>query len=166
MASGDTLCVFSAQANEPPAANYATLDTRNSHPVLDFDDTTDETAVFGAVLPRHYAGGGLTVYLHYAMSSATTGKVRWEVSVERIGDEQQNIDADGFATAQAVNVAAVPGTSGHVDIVTIAFTAGAQMDSLAVGEGFRLKVQRKPSDTTNDTASGDAELRLVEVKES
>ncbi len=164
--SGNTLLVISPLQNQPPASNYATLDIRNSHPVLDFDDTTDETAVFRLVLPRTYAGGGLTVLVHYAMTSATSGKVRWEVSIERIGNAQQDLDADGFASAQGVNVAAVPGTSGHVDIASIAFTNGAQMDSIAVGEAFRLKIQRKPSDTTNDTATGDAELVAVEVRET
>lgn len=166
MASGNTLVVFTTSANEPPSANYATLDTRNSHLVLDFDDTTDESAVFRGIMPRHYGGGGVTVYIHYAMTSATTGKVRWEVAFERIGDGSQDIDSDGFASTQAVNVAAVDGTSGNMDIASIAFTDGAQMDSVAVGESFRLKVTRKPSDTTNDTATGDAELTAIEIKET
>src|SRR5262245_45890635 len=138
MASGATLLIFTPQMSEAPASNYATLDTRNTHLLLDYDDTTDEAVFFKSVLPRNYAGGGITVYVHYAMTSATTGKVRWDVSFERIGDGQQDIDSDGFASAQSVNVAAVPGTSGHVDIVTISFTDGAQIDSVAVGEGFRI----------------------------
>lgn len=166
MASGETLAVFTPYANEPPASNYATLDLRNGHPCLDFDDATNESAIFSGVLPRNYAGGGITVYLHYAMTSATTGKVRWEVLWERIGDGQQDIDSDGFTTEQGVNVDPVPATSGHVDIVTVAFTNGAQMDSAAVGESFRLKVVRDSADTSNDTASGDAELVAVELKET
>lgn len=166
MASGNSLLILTPLNNEPPASNFASVDTRNAHTVLDFDDTTDESAVFKAILPRNYAGGGLTVYIHYSLTSDITNKVRWEASFERVGDGQQDIDADGFASAQGVNVAAVPGTSGHVDIASIAFTDGAQIDSIAVGEGFRLKVQRKPSDTTNDTAVGDAELWAIEIKET
>lgn len=166
MASGNTLLIFTPQANEPPAANAASPDLRNQHPVLDFDDTTDESAVFSAVLPRNYAGGGLTVYIHYAMTSATTGKVRWDAAFERIGDGQLDIDSDSFATAKSVNLAAVDGTSGNVDIASIAFTDGAEIDSVAVGELLRLQITRKPSDGTNDTAVGDAELLAVEVKET
>lgn len=166
MASGNTLLLFTPQQSEPPASNMATLDTRNAHLVADFDDTTDETLYFKGVMPQHYGGGGVTAYIHYAMTSATTGKIRWDVAFERIGDGQQDIDSDGFASAQSVNVAAVPGTSGHVDIVTIAFTNGAQMDSVAAGEGFRIEIERKPSDTTNDTASGDAELFAIELRET
>ena len=43
MASGDTLLVFTPLHNEPPASNFATLDLRNLHPVLDFDPTTNES---------------------------------------------------------------------------------------------------------------------------
>lgn len=162
MASGDTLASFVPQCNEPPASNYATLDTRNQHPVLDFDDTTNESAVFSAVMPRHYAGGGVTVYVHWA-ATATSGDVDWDTAFERIGDQQQDIDVDGFAAAQSQNNNTVPATSGLVDIISIAFTDGAQMDSVAVGEGFRLKVTR---DAASDTAVGDTQLRFVEIKET
>ncbi len=163
MASGDTLLVFTPLNNEPPAANYATLDTRNSHPVLDFNDAAAENAVFSAIMPRHYAGGGITVYLHYAMSSAVADTIDWDAAFERIGDQQLDIDGDSFAAVQSVDNTTVPGTTGLVDIVSIAFTNGAQMDSIAVGELFRLKITR---DATNDDASGDAELLAVELKET
>jgi hypothetical protein len=57
--------------NEPPASNYATLDTRNGHPVLDFDATTGEAAIFTFILPRSYNGGGLTVELGRSPTTAT-----------------------------------------------------------------------------------------------
>jgi len=166
MASGDTLAVFTPLHAEPPASNYATLDTRDAdtlHPVLDFDGTTNESAVFSAVMPRHYGGGGVTVYLHYSMSSAEANTVDWDVAFERIGDQQQDIDDDGFAAVNSVNDTTVPGTSGLVDIVSVAFTDGEDMDSVAAGEGFRLKVTR---DATSDDAAGDAELLFVEIKET
>lgn len=167
MASGNTLLTWTPQCNEPPATIAATLDLRNYHPVLDFDASADEEAVFSDVMPRNYAGGGITVYLHYSMSSATSGNVVWQVSFERIGDSQQDIDSDGFASALSTGQVAVPGTSGHVDICSKAFSDGAEIDSVAVGEGFRLKVRRDADSTSaTDDATGDAELRLVELKET
>lgn len=163
MASGDSLLQFSPLGAEFPASNYATLDTRNNHPCLDFDTTTGEAAYFTGVLPQSYAGGGLTVYLHWAASTATTGTIGWLIAIERIGDSQQDVDADGFASDQTVTATTVPGTSGHVDITSGAFTSGAQMDSLAVGEMFRLRVTR---DVANDNAAGDAELYAVEIRET
>lgn len=52
---------------------------------------------------------------------------------------------------------------GHVDIVNVAFTDGADMDSVAVGESFRMKVTR---DAASDDATGDAELVKVEIRET
>lgn len=163
MASGDTLFLFLPADNEPPASNFATLDLRNLHPVLDFDDTTNESAVFSGVMPQHYGGGGVTVYIHYAMTSATSGDIDWDIAFERIGDQQLDIDADSFAAVNSVDNTTVPATSGNVDVVSIAFTDGADMDSVAAGEAFRLQLTR---DAASDTASGDAEILAVEIRET
>lgn len=164
MASGDTLAIFTPLHNEPTATNFATLDNRNQHPVLDFDASTNEDAVFSSVMPQNYAGTtGVTVYIHYAMSTATSGDIDWDAAFELIGDQQQDIDSDGFAAVNSVDNTTVPGTSGFVDIVSIAFTDGADMDSVAAGDSFRLKITR---DAVSDTATGDAELVKVEIRET
>jgi hypothetical protein len=162
MASGNTLLVFGPLNNNPPATNYATFDTRNSVPVLDFDASTDEAAVFSGVLPRHYSGGGLTLTCHCAMTSATSGNVILQAAIERMNTDE---DTDSFASAQSSTATAVNGTSGIVFPVTATFTSGAQMDSLAAGEPFRLKINRD-ADNGSDTATGDLELVMVEVQET
>lgn len=166
MASGNTLAVFTPYQNEPPATIYATLDTRNGHPVLDFDGAADEEAVFTGILPRHYGGGGLTVYLHVMFSSAISGNAYWQVAIERMDDAVLDLDADSFAAFQGA--AGNPnGVSGAMTLVTITFTAGAQMDGLLAGEMFRLKVRRDADGTAGtDDVTTDAELVGCEVKES
>src|SRR5689334_6765067 len=119
MASGNTLLIVGPLQNEPPSSNYATIDTRNAHPVLNFDDTTQETSIFTCVLPRNYAGGGITVYAHWAAATATTGTIGWDVAFERIGAAQQDIDSDGFASAQTITATTVDGTSGNVSITNV-----------------------------------------------
>lgn len=161
MAAGDTLIILGPYHNEPPATAYATLDTRNLHAVLDYDNTTDEAAVFSAVLPRSYAGGGLTVYLHWMATTAITGNVVWTAEIERCNTD---LDADSFAAAQSVTDTC-NGTSGIIEVASIAFTDGAQMDSLAAGEVFRIKVSRD-ADNGADTLVGDAELVAVEIRET
>lgn len=163
MASGNTLLTFSPLANEPTATNYATLNTRNAHPVLEFDTTTAESAVFSGILPRTYAGGGITVYVHWMAATATTGTGGWTVAFERMSDATTDLDADSFAGAQTVTAATVPGTSGVVIVTNVAVTNGANMDSIAVGEAFRLKIVR---DVANDSAAGDLQILAVELKES
>lgn len=162
MASGNTLLEFIPQAGEDPASNFGRPDRRNQHPVIDL--ALNEEERFSAIMPRHYASGGLTVYLHYAMSSAEANDIKLEVSFERIGDQQQDLDSDGFAAAQNTGDITVPGTSGLVDIITATFTDGAQMDSIAIGEGFRINIKRVAVAGTD--ATGDLELRFIEIKET
>lgn len=162
MASGDTLVVFNPLMNEPPSANAASFDLRNSRPVLDFDGAASEEAVFSGVMPQAYGGNGIEVYIHYAVDGAA-GDIDWDAEFERVGDQVLDTDGDSFAAAQSTDGTAVPGNTGDVDIVSIAFTDGAQMDSIAVGEGFRLKITRIGGDDTNND---DANLFWVEIREA
>ena len=162
MASGDSLILLTPLHNEPPSANAATIDLRNLHPVLDFDTTTGEAAVFTFIMPRNYGGGGLTVYVHWAASTATSGTIGWLVGFERIGTAL-DIDSDSFAADNTITAATVSGTSGTIVITNGTFTDGADMDSIAVGEAARIKITR---DVANDSATGDAELLAVEIKET
>ena len=164
MATGESLVSFSPIANEPPTSAFATLDFRNVHPILNFDASSNESAIWSAVLPRNYAGGGLTVLIIWAGASATSGNVVWNAQVERLESAGTDTDADSFASAQAATGAA-QGTSGALTYTTIAFTSGAQMDSLAAGELFRLKVTRDAANGS-DTMTGDANCFGVEVRES
>ena len=158
----DEVMLFYPQDNEPPTANFATLDTRNGHPVLDFDDTTAEAAIFTGILPTGYTGTGIKVDVAYSMTSAITGTCGWTVEIERIGDSQQDVDSDSFATAQTITAVTVPGTSGFVDVVSVNISNGANMDSVAAGEQYRCRIKR---DVASDNATGDAELHWVRIVE-
>jgi len=162
MASGDTLAVFTPQMNEPPASNYATLDLRNLHPVLDYDDTTNETGICSNKMPQNYDGGGVTVYIVFSMTSATADTVDWDVAFERIG-VVLDIDADSFAAVNSVDNTTVSGTCGIPVSANVAFTNGAEMDEVVAGDDYRIKVIR---DAASDDATGDAELISVEIRET
>lgn len=163
MASGNTLdAMFAGEQDPGPTSNPAVLGTRNQHPVLTFSDSVQQSAIFSRLLPRHYAGGGITFYVHWS-AVATTGNIAWDIAIERIGDGQQDIDSDGFATAQAVAGAAVPATSGLVKITNVAVSSG-DLDGIAVGEMFRLRIRRDPA--TSGDATGLAELLGIEMKET
>ena len=166
MASGDTLLVLTPAANVPPSSNYMTFDTRNGHAVLDADDTTDESAIFPGVLPAAYSGGGLTVTIVWMATSATSGAVIWEASIERHEDDAVDLDADSFAAANFASGTAAS-ASGEPQYTDVTFADGADMDSLAAGESFRLKISRDADGTNGtDDMSGDAELMRVIIKET
>ena len=151
-----TYTVFTPNQNQPPATDFATLDTRNSILVLDFDDGDDESAIFVGVIPEAASlGSGLKIRLHWA-AIETSGDCVWDVSLERMNTD---LDTDSFDTIASAT-AATNGTSGVLTVTEITLTT---IDSVTAGDGYRLKVTR---DATNvsDTMSGDAELVLVEVR--
>lgn len=166
MASGDLLAVYEPKNNDFPSSLPATFDIRgDDHPVLDFvDATNNEAAVFPGVMPRHYAGGGVTVTPVWMASSATTGNIVLAASWERHEDDVTDLDADNFAASNQVTAGA-PSASGEPSYDDITFTDGADMDSIAAGESYRLKIERLPEDAS-DTMVGDAELLRVEVRET
>lgn len=164
MASGQTMMIFNAQGGVPLGAATAQIDTRNNHLVWDFDAAVAESLDFEGMLSRNYGGAGLTVALVWSATTATTGNVRWQAKFERHQANVTDIDVDDFAAAQAATGAA-PATNGARAYTEIAFTDGAQIDNLAYGESFRLRVTRVATDAA-DTMVGDAELARVEIRET
>lgn len=164
MASDDTLIVWSPLHYEPRTNTAATIDLRNAHPVLDFDASTDEYARFSAVMPQAYSSGGVTVKYHVAFSSAATGTASVAGAWERLGARVQDMDSDSFATQKEIAIGA-PGTAGVLAIGTCTFAHGSQMDSILAGDGFRFETMRSTGSSV-DNASGDLEIRFVEVRET
>ncbi len=164
MAAGDLLAGFTTQCNEPPSSNAATPDVRNGHPVLDFDDSTDESAVFTGWMPWHYGGGGITVYavVSFAIDINAAHEGQLEISFERIGDGQQDLDTEGFAATRELTVG-VSSVSGQTRVGSVAFSDGAEIDNIAAGELFRVKVR---CDTSDSTFTGDLELLALILRET
>jgi hypothetical protein len=153
-----TLARFTPRENQPPATAFATLDTRNSIAVLDFDAATDESAIFSGVVPENAnLASGLEIRLAWMATSATSGNCRWGVQIERCTTD---LDADSFDTATEATGAA-NGTSGIATLTSITVTA---IDGITAGDTFRIRVFRNADDATNDTMTGDAELIAVEVR--
>lgn len=156
-----TSIVFTPLDNQPPAANYATVDTRNSILVLDFDAATDEAAIFvGIVPPGMVLTSGITVRIVWMATSATSGTCRWGIQIERMNTDA---DSDSYDTTQTGGTA-TNGTSGIPSTTSIVLTT---IDSIASGDPFRLKVYRDADQTSgSDDMVGDAELIAVEIRSS
>ena len=166
MASGDLLAFFTPQDNMPPGSNYATLDTRNGYLVLDFDDTTDESVIFKGYMPANYAGGGVDVIVMWMATTATTGTISLDAQFMSLTDDADDVDTKAFAAANNANPTTASAT-GEIDYITIAFTNGADMDSVAADETFLLKITRDADGTTStDDLSGDMELWGVAIVET
>jgi hypothetical protein len=152
-----TYAVFNAMDNQPPATAFATLDTRNSIAILDFDDSTDENAIFLSVIPEAASlGSGLKIRLIWTATTATSGDCVWDAALERMNTD---IDSDSFDTAASVTTT-TNGTSGVPNYSEITLTT---IDSVTAGDGFRLKITRD-ANNGSDTMTGDAELIAVEIR--
>jgi hypothetical protein len=151
-----TYAVFTPMTSQPPASNFATLDTRNSIAVLDFDDSTEESIFWTGVMPEAASlGSGLIVNIFFMATSATSGDARFGAQFERMNTDE---DSDSFDTATEATVA-TNGTSGIITKLAITCTT---IDSIAAGEPYRLKIYRDTSGA--DTITGDLELVAVEVR--
>lgn len=155
----------------PPATAYATPDARaggstpaENVPVWDFDDTTAEYLDFLCVLGPNYAGGGLTIVLPWSATSATSGATVWQVAIRRIADDAEDVDASQTYDYNTV-ADTCASASGEISMPTVAFTSGADMDSVAAGDVFMLRVGRLPTDGS-DNMTGDAELWSPVIKET
>ena len=143
--------------------SFATLDTRGGMHCLDFDDTVDEESIFRGTMSPNYTGGTITVHVIWSAQTATTGDVRWAVAFERVLVGTLDTDADSFATEQTVDDT-TNAASGVTEDAQITFTGGAQLDSLAAGDRFRLKLRRDGAQA-EDTLSGDAEVNAIWMEE-
>jgi hypothetical protein len=158
-AGSNTIIQFFPKDNEPPASGFATIDTRNSHPVLDFPASGSPTAIFRQYVPAGVifaeSGTAMTVYIDAAATSATSGVIGWSVSWERLAPGGQDLDSDNWGTAQTGSNT-INATSGVMTRVAVTFTQAQLPTSFAAGDMFRLRVVRNTSVGSNHT--GDAEL--------
>jgi hypothetical protein len=166
MASGNTIATLTPLNYEPPSSNYGRPDEdAQSRRLIDL--AVDEIFIGSGMLPMHYAGGGFTVEVHFAMSSSTGASkfINLNAQIERRNDGA-DMTADGYAAAQTSANHEVPAAAGELEVATITFTDGAQMDNLAVGEHFGLKLTRIDVTGGVDEAAGDLELRAIHIKET
>ena len=157
-----------------PVACAATLDVvRSDTMVLDFDATVNEVALFTCLMPRHYAGGGLTINVGVS-STTNTGDMSWALFLKSYTDDTDNLSNVG-TDPSALKVFAAPNFNTAFDAASVAgeiaeetttFTDGADMDSVAAGEYFHLLIMRDAQDSTNDDMAADAELVFIEIKET
>lgn len=171
MASNDPVLLINKVV--PPQANAATADSitgastpAETFPVFDFDAATVEYMDYHGQMSHSYDGGGLTVRIAWSASSAATGNVIWSAAIRRIVDDTEDLDTTAHTYAYNDAAAdAAPTVIGEVTYTERTFTDGADIDSLAAGERFVLRVRRFASDGS-DTMSGDAEVHGVSGRES
>jgi hypothetical protein len=121
-------------------------------PRMLFDATTDEGRMFVFRLPGTPTITPLLKIEYYMASANSSAKVKFGAQIAALGDTDTGATAKVFDTQDTVSVTC-PDAAGTVDEATITMT---HYDSMTKGDWVNLIVERLPSDTTNDTATGDA----------
>lgn len=158
MASGDIAAIVEQLLYpDPGTVAPATPDVRlggsgENIEVHDFDASTDEYLDF---LCYALTAVGITITFQFMMSTATSGNIEIEAAIRRL-DSAEDVDSSHTYSVQASGAVSVPSTSGVSKQTTVSFTTGAQMDSLAAGERFVLRINRNVGVASN--AAGDMEL--------
>ncbi len=158
-----TRAVLLPEAAHYPATNFPALLLSNRRPVLAFDASTSETAYWTFVAPQGITGT-LTAVISYAMASATTGGVAFDVALEAISSGDA-LDTDATTSFDSVNTgtdAAVPGTAGYMEQISITLT---NADSVAAADLVRVSVARAVANGA-DTATGDCYVLSVEIRDA
>ncbi len=152
--------VFDADRAKLPAANPCVISNSTNATISSLlcDASTDESATWSTVL-RPYAGDGLTADIYYTMASTNTGNIVHNLSVMCSTASGVDIDTENFGSI-AVSTQAVPTTIGAYKIATVSLLASSCQENNL----FILKYNRD-ADGTDDTASGDVEVRKIYVRE-
>ena len=158
-----TRLILTPLSAEFPASNFPQLTLSNRRPVLAFDASTSETAYWTAVIPQGWTGT-VTAVISYAMASATTGGVAFDVAVEALtsGDAIDTDAATSFDTVNGGNDSAVPGTAGYMEQLSITLS---NLDGAAAGDLVRFSLARDVADAA-DTATGDCYVLAVEIRDA
>lgn len=158
-----TRAILTPEGAHYPATNFPALLLSNRRPVLAFDASTSETAYWTFVAPQGVTGTW-TAVISYAMASATTGGVAFDVALEAItsGDALDTDAATSFDTVNGGNDSAVPGTAGYMEQISITLT---NADSIAAADLVRVSVARAVANGA-DTATGDCYALSVEIRDA
>ncbi len=157
-----TRAICTPESAHYPATNFPALLLSNRRPVLAFDASTAETAYWTFVAPQGVTGSWSAV-ISYAMATATSGGVAFDVAVEAItsGDALDTDAATSFDTANTGTDSAVPATAGYMEQVSVTLT---NADSIAAGDLVRVSVTRAVANAA-DTATGDCYVFAIELRD-
>ncbi len=122
-----------------------------------FDASAAWAAIVGSFdMPENYASD-LVLILKYAMTSATSGTVAFDLSIMANTDGEA-VDTPSFDTVNSTGAITVPGSAKDEDTITTVLTND---DSVAAGEHCIVKLAR---DVALDSATGNAEVITAKLQ--
>lgn len=144
-------------ANAPAAACITGTNTQKG--VLDFDQTTDESAQIEILLPSTWTGAIDANVLW--LSGTTTGSVAWCIQLISSADAETD---DPAYPAQATGNCVSDAAKGTANQLNVAALTGITATGVAAGELLHIQISRDPNETSTRTDDHAADARLVGVE--
>jgi len=144
-------------SNAPAAACITGTNTQKG--VLDFDQTTDESAQVTLLLPSTWTGAIDANVLW--LSATTTGSVAW--CIQLISSADAETDDPAFPV-QAVGNCVSDAAKGTTNQLNVAALTGITATGVAAGELLHIQISRDPNETSTRTDDHAADARLVGVE--
>jgi hypothetical protein len=123
--------------------------------VYNFDQTTNEYIDCSGWAPEWFVASTGAKLVGAAVSSATANNFIFQAGFRRI-DAAEDVDTSHSYSVQSLAATATSGTAGVPTYFSISFTS-AQIDSLAAGEMFNLRINRDAA-SGSDTVASDVGL--------
>tara|TARA_R110002126_G_scaffold291760_1_gene457019 strand:- start:5138 stop:5644 length:507 start_codon:yes stop_codon:yes gene_type:complete len=168
MASGDTLFVLKPGNGSPPATLAAALTgidgasvPAERYRVTAHDDTAVEHWDYKLVMPQAYAGTTGVTLRFWSGGAAASGNYILSAAFRRVEDDTNDIEASHTYDYNDTSAITAPTVIGEVGIDSLTFTDGADIDSVAAGDMFILRVR-----VNGGTIVGDTYIHQIEVQET
>ena len=170
MASGNFLFGLLPADSIPTTTAFATLDTVSDgstvvgqYLVLDYAGATaDEHAEWEVVVPSHYAGGGLTFVIVYAMDGSVGAAVQFELRAIKTVDGD-TLTSENLQAATLTDITDTPGSTNVVNYTASGSITHANAGSPAAGDLLRIRISRDFDHASN---ADDAQFIAAYVTET
>ncbi len=170
MASGDIYIQATALSHNPPATVFAVFDIHagGSTPnegiaEIRFDDTTEWFADFFVPYWPKAVNSTIRLVIGFAVEVVVTDEAVMAAAIRRL-DSAEDLGASHSYAYNQIEVDP-PDDVDKTVTADITFTAGADMDNVAVGEPAIIRIKRVVGDAA-DTATGDVRLKGFSVRET
>lgn len=137
-----------------------TVTTVGVHKTLDISNAN--YSYWETSMPSTYGGGGLTIDVYLAIDSDTDGghTATIDIGLMRHQADTDDLDSDSFASDNSSSSFAHLTSARLTRKRTVSFTDGADMDSIAAGESFTLRLRQ------NGSVSGNVKIIAVHIRET
>lgn len=161
-----TIADFDPWEADISMANAAVFETRAAgtgfHRLLTFVDTGTREAWFTGKMPEGYGGEDINIRIEAMAASATSGAVVFDGAIERHQRGTDDLDTDSLGTLVTATSGTFTTPNGEEQQTVILLNTAGELDSIAAGEKFRIRIRRQPGNAS-DTLGEDCQVTWVSM---